>query len=126
MGVEKSCLVDLTKPVTTLAIWAGWAGLLVTALNLIPLGQLDGGHNIYALLGKGAARLRPFILVAMLLLGFIWTGWWFFALLTFVLARAFAIPMDEVTDLDRNRRILSIAAILIFILIFTPIPLTQF
>lgn len=102
--------------------WAGWAGLLVTALNLIPLGQLDGGHNIYALLGQKAARLRPFALGAMLLLGLVWSGWWFLAFVTFLLLRAYAIPMDSMTELDPNRRLFSLLTILIFI----PVPLAQF
>ena len=51
--------------------WAGWAGILVTAMNLIPAGQLDGGHMIYVLLGrKWAARLFPVILVILFGLGF--------------------------------------------------------
>ena len=59
--------------------WAGWAGLLVTAINLIPAGQLDGGHLIYVLLGKRASRLIPFVLAGLLLLGFVWYGWWVWA-----------------------------------------------
>ena len=55
---------------------AGWAGILVTFLNLIPAGQLDGGHVLYALFGKNARKLLFFILVPMLILGFIWNGWW--------------------------------------------------
>ncbi len=59
--------------------WAGWVGLLVTALNLIPAGQLDGGHLMYVLRGRRAVKLVPYILGALLLLGFIWTGWWLWA-----------------------------------------------
>lgn len=106
--------------------WAGWAGLLVTALNLLPIGMLDGGHNIYALLGKRAEQLRPIVIGGMLLLGLIWTGWWLLALLAFLMLRMFAIPMDEITELDGNRRILAFAVILISILVFTPVPLVQF
>ena len=66
---------------------AGWAGLLVTALNLIPAGQLDGGHVLYVLLGRRARILLPVILVALVLLGFVWAGWWLWAVLIFLLGR---------------------------------------
>ena len=57
--------------------WAGWAGLLVTSLNLIPAGQLDGGHLFYVLFGeKGSKRILPAILVILTGLGFFWNGWW--------------------------------------------------
>jgi membrane-associated protease RseP (regulator of RpoE activity) len=104
--------------------WAGWAGLLVTALNLIPAGQLDGGHVFYTLMGKKAARaLLPVILVAMVLLGFVWSGWWLWAFLIFLLGRFYAEPLDQITKLDPRRRAISILSLVIFLLVFIPVPL---
>ncbi len=103
--------------------WAGWAGLLVTALNLIPAGQLDGGHLIYVLLGNKARRLMPFILGALLLLGIVWSGWWLWAFLIFMLGRAYAEPLDQITTLDPPRRAVALLGLVIFILVFTPVPL---
>ncbi len=105
--------------------WAGWAGLLVTALNLIPAGQLDGGHIFYVLFdSKGIKRLYPVILVALIGLGFIWNGWWLWAILIFFMGRVHAEPMDQLTPLDSRRKWLGILAIVIFFLVFTPIPLS--
>ncbi len=106
--------------------FAGWSGLLVTALNLIPAGQLDGGHVLYVLFGKRARSLLPFILVALVLLGFVWSGWWLWAFLIFMLGRAFAEPLDQITPLDPTRRLLAVSGLVLFILLFTPIPLTVF
>ncbi len=103
--------------------WAGWAGLLVTSLNLIPAGQLDGGHIMYVLLGKRSTRLLPFILVALVLLGFAWSGWWLWAALIFLLGRAHAEPLDQITPLDPKRRLLAIFGVLLFIFVFIPVPL---
>jgi len=105
--------------------WAAWAGLLVTALNLIPAGQLDGGHLMYVLRGRRAIRLVPWILVALLLLGFVWTGWWLWAFLIFVFGRIYAEPLDLITPLDSRRRALAILGVVIFILVFTPVPLVM-
>lgn len=105
--------------------WAGWAGLLVTALNLIPAGQLDGGHVIYVLLGRKARALLPFILGALVLLGFAWQGWWLWALLIFFLGRVYAEPLDQITTLDPRRKTLAILGLIVFILVFTPVPLIQ-
>jgi membrane-associated protease RseP (regulator of RpoE activity) len=105
--------------------WAGWAGLLVTALNLIPAGQLDGGHTIYVLLGKRAKILLPIILGALILLGFVWPGWWLWALLIFILGRVFAEPLDQITTLNRGRKAVAILGLVIFVLVFTPVPLVQ-
>jgi membrane-associated protease RseP (regulator of RpoE activity) len=105
--------------------WAGWAGLLVTALNLIPAGQLDGGHILYVLLGKRARILWPFILGALVLLGFVWSGWWLWALLIFFLGRIYAEPLDQITQLDPRRKALAILGVIVFLLVFTPVPLVQ-
>src|SRR3990172_3381971 len=103
--------------------WAGWAGLLVTALNLIPAGQLDGGHLLYVLLGKRASRVLPYLTVALIGLGLVWSGWWLWAALIFFLGRTHAQPMDEITPLDATRKALAVFGLLVFLLTFTPVPL---
>ena len=105
--------------------WAGWAGLLVTSLNLIPAGQLDGGHIFHLLFGKKMARrILPILLVMLVGLGFIWSGWWLWAALVFLLGRVYAEPLDQITELDPPRKWLGILALIIFILTFSPIPLS--
>ena len=103
--------------------WAGWAGLLVTALNLIPAGQLDGGHVLYVLLGRRARALLPVILMAMILLGLVWSGWWLWALLIFLLGRLYAEPLDQITPLDKPRKAVALLGLVILVLVFTPVPL---
>jgi membrane-associated protease RseP (regulator of RpoE activity) len=105
--------------------WAGWAGLLVTALNLIPAGQLDGGHLMYVLMGKRARSLLPFILIALVALGFVWAGWWLWAGLIFFLGRIYAEPLDQITSLDPKRKAVAMLGVVIFFLVFTPVPLVQ-
>jgi len=104
--------------------WAGWAGLFVTAINLIPAGQLDGGHILYVLLGKNKAkRTFPFVLGALGVMGFFWQGWWLWAALVFLFGQRYAEPLDQITTVDRKRKILGLIALVIFILIFIPVPL---
>jgi membrane-associated protease RseP (regulator of RpoE activity) len=104
--------------------WAGWAGLLITSLNLIPAGQLDGGHMIYTLFGKVfAKKLQPFILILLVLLGFAWNGWWLWAVIIFFFGRLYAEPFDQITELDGKRKVLAIFSLILFVLIFTPVPL---
>lgn len=104
--------------------WAGWAGLLVTSLNLIPAGQLDGGHIFYVLFGStGSRRILPFVLAALIGLGFVWNGWWLWAVLIFFLGRTHAEPMDQITSLDNKRKWLGVFTLVLFILVFTPVPL---
>lgn len=106
--------------------WAGWAGLLITALNLIPAGQLDGGHILYSLFGKRSRIVLPFILVALIILGTVWSGWWLWAFLIFLLGRTHAEPLDQITPLDSRRKALAIFGLVVFVLVFTPIPLSVF
>jgi membrane-associated protease RseP (regulator of RpoE activity) len=105
--------------------WAGWVGLLVTGLNLIPLGQLDGGHVAYVLFGKRARLFFWPVLLAMALLA-LTTGatmWFVWIVLLFFVGRVHAEPLDEVTTLDRRRRGLAVFTMLLFFLVFVPVPL---
>ena len=104
--------------------FAGWAGILVTALNLIPAGTLDGGHVIYALFGEKSKKAFPFIIGILAVLGFFWNGWWIWAALLFWLGRVNAEPLDQITQLDPTRRGLGFLMILIFFLVFMPVPFT--
>jgi membrane-associated protease RseP (regulator of RpoE activity) len=104
--------------------WAGWIGLLVTSLNLLPVGMLDGGHIFYTLFGREKAlKLYPFILVALVALGFASNSWWLWAFLLFLFGRVYAEPLDQITELDPRRRKLAWLALIILILTFTPVPL---
>ncbi|MCB2209459.1 site-2 protease family protein [bacterium] len=104
--------------------WAGWAGLFVTAMNLIPAGQLDGGHILYVLFGKKTARrIFPVILITLVVLGFAWSGWWLWAALIFFFGRRYAEPLDQITQIDRKRKWLGVLALILFLLIFIPVPL---
>lgn len=103
--------------------WAGWAGLLVTALNLIPAGQLDGGHVLFVLFGRRAARLLPVIVVSLAVMGMVWSGWWLWAVLILTLGRTHAQPLDDITPLDGRRRALAYLGLILFALLFTPVPL---
>lgn len=105
--------------------FAAWAGLFVTGLNLIPAGQLDGGHVMYALAGARARYLSMILTLALALLGLVWPGWFLWSGLLFVLGRTFAVPLDDITRLDRPRVLLAVAMLVIFALVFTPIPLVE-
>jgi membrane-associated protease RseP (regulator of RpoE activity) len=102
--------------------WAGWVGLLVTFLNLVPAGQLDGGHVIYAVFGRKVNRIVPVLLVLMVLLGFFWSGWWLWAGLIFFLGRSHAEPLDQITQLDSRRKAMAVLMLVIFLLVLTPVP----
>ncbi|MBM3315882.1 site-2 protease family protein, partial [candidate division WOR-3 bacterium] len=102
--------------------FAGWLGMFVTALNLLPVGQLDGGHVVYALLGR---HYRTFTLVMLGLLlagGLLWPGWAFWALLIAVFGLRHPPPLDDVTPLGRADIALALAALAVLALTFVPVP----
>jgi len=105
--------------------WAGWVGLLVTSINLIPVGQLDGGHVAYVLLGKWAKNLFWPVIIALgavvIFTGTITWVLWIGILLFF--GRRYAIPLDDVTELDPRRRVIAILTLALFFLVFIPLPL---
>jgi membrane-associated protease RseP (regulator of RpoE activity) len=105
--------------------WAGWVGLLVTALNLIPVGQLDGGHVLYTLLGRRAAMVYWPVILGLLTLAILnnVTLWWVWSVLLFFLGRQYAVPLDDITRLDRRRLVIAVLTLVLFFLIFMPNPL---
>jgi membrane-associated protease RseP (regulator of RpoE activity) len=105
---------------------AGWAGLLVTFLNLIPAGQLDGGHVLYALFGKRLRGVLWVVLVLTALMGLVWSGWWLWTVLIFFVGRSQAEPLDQITALDTRRKVLGILMLVIFLLVLTPVPFVTF
>ena len=103
---------------------AGWVGLLITALNLLPFGQLDGGHILYAVLGRWQRTLAlPFW--GLLLIGgyFFWPGWFLWSVLVLLMRLKHPPVRDERVPLDRTRRLVAVAALLMLLLSFMPVPL---
>ena len=104
-------------------LMAAWVGLLVTALNLLPVGQLDGGHILYACVGDLQRRLGPIVLVMLVVAGFFfWRGWWLWALIVLILGIRHPRVLDE-RPLDRKRQVLGVLAGLLFLLCFMPTPM---
>ena len=103
--------------------FAAWFGLFVTALNLIPIGQLDGGHVAFALFGKRQRTLAFAILPILVVLGIWgWPGWLLWAGLTGLVGIAHPPVIDPATELGRGRVWIGWAAIVIFVLSFSPVP----
>ena len=113
--------------------FAGWAGLLVTALNLVPVGTLDGGHVAYGLFGEKARRIFPVAIGTLIALSFLpvlftlslsafnfsWLLWIF---ILFWLGNVRTQPLDDITPLDGKRRALGFVMLIVFLLVFAPIP----
>jgi membrane-associated protease RseP (regulator of RpoE activity) len=106
--------------------FAGWAGLFVTALNLLPVGQLDGGHITYALFGR---RSRLVYVIAIAVMAFItifyYPGWMILLVLFVLFGLRHPAPLDDGTPLDGKRRIVGAVMLVILFLSFTPAPLPE-
>ena len=103
--------------------FAGWIGLLVTALNLLPVGQLDGGHVAYALFPDYHRYISMGVLGLLVVCGVIfWQGWLLWAVLLAFLGWRHPPPYEFWVPLDRRRRVLGIITIVVFGLTFSPAP----
>ena len=98
--------------------FAAWVGLLVTLLNMLPLAQLDGGHVAYALFGRFHRRAAWPLLGLLLGLGFLWYGWWVWAVIVVILRVEHPPIWDEDRPLDRRRKLVGWIALAIFALCF--------
>jgi membrane-associated protease RseP (regulator of RpoE activity) len=109
--------------VATSTVLAGWIGLFVTALNLLPVGQLDGGHVVYALLGRGQHVVGLVTVLALAAMGWLWNGWWMWVLLILFLVRIKHPPvLDLDLPLDRRHKLIGWITIALFLLCIHPVP----
>lgn len=120
LGVSPADVTIVLHPIAL----AGWFGLFVTFLNLLPVGQLDGGHVVYALIGRRhrwVARGSLLVIIGLAFLG--WQGWVVWAVLVTVLGLDHPPTVDD-TPLDLRRRIAAWLTIGLFAVTFMPVPLS--
>ena len=129
LGVDPNSVnVDLS-PIAL----AGWFGLLLTSINLLPVGQLDGGHTVYALFGGRGHRMisrltwlgTALMVVVPYALGYeFWLGWLLWFALVFILGLGHPAAIDGDTPLNGKRRWMAWATVALFIVTFSPVPIT--
>jgi membrane-associated protease RseP (regulator of RpoE activity) len=107
--------------------FGAWFGLLATALNLIPVGQFDGGHISYAVLGRKSSQVTLVMIAGAAVLGYFSTNWLVWTAIAigmlFLFGRHHPRTFDEDVPLDPGRRWLALFAVAMFILCFTPVPI---
>lgn len=103
--------------------FAGWIGMFVTAMNLLPIGQLDGGHIVYALIGRRHRSFSIAMIAVLVALGFYsWTGWFVWAALISFIGMWHPPIEDQDAPMDARHRATTVAAIAVFVLTFMPTP----
>lgn len=103
---------------------AAWVGLLATALNLLPLGQLDGGHILYAALGRLQRLLAVPLWIALAATSILWQGWILWCVIVLLIGLVHPPVERAEVPLDRKRLALAALSLLLFVLSFIPVPLT--
>jgi membrane-associated protease RseP (regulator of RpoE activity) len=102
--------------------FAGYIGLFVTMMNLLPVGQLDGGHIASAMFNEKQWKIGKYFLFILFLLGFFWQGWWFWGVLLMFMGFRHPVIQYDARPLGERRSKLAFLTIIIFFLTFTPIP----
>lgn len=103
--------------------FAGWIGLFITALNLLPIGQLDGGHIIYALFKNNHQIISKIAFVILIPLGyFLWQGWFIWAAIVAIFGFRHPPLIDELTPLTNQEKKIGLICIAIFVITFIPSP----
>jgi membrane-associated protease RseP (regulator of RpoE activity) len=107
-------------------LFAGWVGIFLTAVNLLPAGQLDGGHIARALLKEKHKYVSWVVIFVLVALSFFYTGWLMFAILVLLfIGTQHQPPLNEITRLDSKRILLGVIILIVFILSFAPIPFSS-
>lgn len=103
--------------------YAGWVGLFITSLNLLPTGQLDGGHVIYALFGRHSKIIFRLTLLAITVICLIYNmGWLLLVIILLFIGYKHPPPLDDLTPLDWRRKVVGALIFVLFFTSFTPIP----
>lgn len=103
--------------------FSGWIGLLVTCLNLLPVGQLDGGHVAYAIFGRRQRIVAVIAVAVLVLLGLTgWSGWLVWAAILLLMGTTHPRVVYEWIPLDNDRRVIGGTTLAIFFMTFTPVP----
>jgi len=103
--------------------FAGWIGLFITSLNLLPIGQLDGGHIGYAVFGERQRYISLAMVGVLIGLGLLgWKGWLFWAMLTSIIGIGHPPIIDAHVPLTRRQQIIAWLALIIFLVTFIPSP----
>lgn len=102
--------------------FAGWIGYFITALNLLPVGQLDGGHILYALIGEKNRIIGYIVFGIAVLLSFLWIGWIVWSALFWVIGFKHPPTLDSISPLSRKHKIIGIISLVMFVLTFVPAP----
>ena len=102
---------------------AGWVGCLLTAINLLPIGQLDGGHIFNALWPRWSRRVSKLLLGVAFVAGWAWAGWAFWAVLLLLLGAWVSLPVPEAPGLTRRAKLVAMLALVSFLLSFMPRPI---
>jgi len=103
--------------------FSGWIGLLVTSLNLLPVGQLDGGHVAYAIIGPRHGIVAKAVLIILVILGVMgWSGWLLWAAILIFMGIHHPPVVYDWIPLDTKRKAVGWLTISVFVMTFTPIP----
>src|SRR5205823_4884631 len=101
---------------------AAWVGMFATAMNLLPIGQLDGGHIVYAFFPQHHRRISKVLCILLLPMGKLWLGWTFWGLVLLFVGRRHPVILDP-ADVGAGRRKLGWVALAIFVLCFAFCPI---
>jgi membrane-associated protease RseP (regulator of RpoE activity) len=102
--------------------WAGWIGFLVTSLNLMPLGQLDGSHILYSLIGRKQIFAGWAAFTGLIFLSFLWPGWIVWIIMTLTFLKVGHPPVENVPELTVKEKVMGWTCMVIWVLTFIPSP----
>jgi membrane-associated protease RseP (regulator of RpoE activity) len=124
-GLRRWFFPDAAAVALSLPAFAGWTGAFVTGLNLMPLSQLDGGHVLYALVGRRQALVGGLTMIGLFVLGFFSPSWWLWGIVALMVGGGRWTHPSVVTPerpVPRRRRWIAWACILVFVVTFVPAP----